>query len=446
MPERGFMKIALASDHAGFKLKEQIKAYLKQKEFEIKDFGTYSEESMDYPDTVKLAARAVANGEYERGILVCGSGVGAMLVANKIKGIRATLCPDEYTADYSRKHNDTNMVSFSGRKQSINEVSHLLDIWLSTEYEGGRHQNRLDKISRIEEEESLQIDALTKVYCIIGNPVKHSFSPAMHNAAFKKEGINAVYVAFEVTELEMAVRGIKALGICGASVTIPHKINIIPCLDEVSEIARMIGSVNTLVNKEGKIFGTNTDAEGFYKALSLKTEVNNKNIALFGAGGAGRAILFALFYYAKPAKVFLLDTDKEKQKSLKENIDREFLSGKHKTEIKLETIEKDAWSKIKDKVDIIINATPIGMEPDYNFSILTLEEIPHGCTVMDIVYHPHKTRLLQYAEERKCRIVYGIDMLLYQGVLQFELWTGRKAPIEVMRRALEEKVYSSHAL
>ncbi len=150
------MKIAVASDHAAFALKEGVKKYLLKKGLEIIDFGTNSEDCMDYPDTVKLAARAVAKGECKYGVVLCGAGVGASIVANKIRGIRAALCMDEYTAEYARKHNDANIMVLAGRRRSLQEVSKYIDIWFSMPFEGGRHKIRIDKIAEIEKEEGMK--------------------------------------------------------------------------------------------------------------------------------------------------------------------------------------------------------------------------------------------------------------------------------------------------
>jgi shikimate dehydrogenase len=280
------------------------------------------------------------------------------------------------------------------------------------------------------------IDASTKVYCIIGKPVRHSFSPAIQNGAFKEAGLNSVYTAFEVDDAGRAADAIKTLGISGASVTIPYKVDIMKHLDGISEIAGMIGSVNTIVLKDGKLFGDNTDAPGFFRTLSEKTCVEGKNIALFGAGGAGRAIMFALFYYSKPLSVYLVDSDKKRSGELAGSIGRTFPGSGT-----VETIDMENWNGIKNSLDIIINATPLGMEPDVLSSVLREDEIPEGRVLMDIVYHPHETALIKNALRRNCTIAYGADMLLYQGALQFELWTGREAPIEVMRRELSKKIY-----
>ncbi len=280
------------------------------------------------------------------------------------------------------------------------------------------------------------IDSSTRVFCIIGNPVRQSFSPAMHNAAFINKGINAVYTAFEVQDLAAAVKGIRALGIAGASVTIPYKVDIIPMIDRVTDIASMIGSVNTLIVKDGILTGDNTDAAGFYSAISSRTDIKGKRIALFGAGGAGRAILFSLFYYSEPAAVFLLDSDKKKGKDLRNNIHDSIGAASP-----IEPLEIKDWKSVRDSLDIIINATPVGMEPDAESSVIPEPEITESCVLMDIVYHPHETALIRSAKRRGCRVVYGADMLLYQGALQFELWTGQKASLEVMKKALEEKIY-----
>ncbi len=147
------MKIALASDHAAYNLKKEVKSYLEKKGFDVQDFGTHSSESMDYPDTIKLAARAVSNKSADLGVVMCGSGIGASIVANKIHGIRAVLCMDEYSAEYSRRHNNANVLVLAGRRRIMDDVSRYLDIWFSTSYEGGRHNRRVQKITDLETEE-----------------------------------------------------------------------------------------------------------------------------------------------------------------------------------------------------------------------------------------------------------------------------------------------------
>ena len=144
------MKIALASDHAGFELKEKIKEFLT--EYEVIDYGTINLESMDYPDTGFEAAKAVSNGDCKRGILICGSGIGMSIVANKVPGIRAALCQTKQFAQLSRLHNDSNILVLSGRFISEYLAKEIIDVWFNTEFEGGRHQKRLDIISNYEKE------------------------------------------------------------------------------------------------------------------------------------------------------------------------------------------------------------------------------------------------------------------------------------------------------
>jgi shikimate dehydrogenase len=280
-------------------------------------------------------------------------------------------------------------------------------------------------------------DAATSVYGIIGNPVRHSFSPVMHNSAFAKVGINAVYVAFEVNNLHQAIDGIRGLEICGVSVTIPHKISVIPLLDEVEEIADMIGSVNTIINRNGNLIGTNTDAYGFYRALSEKISIDGKTVAVLGSGGASRAICFALFHYAKPKKVLLFAARPEDTEQARE------LSGNVSSKIDnsdISAVSLSDWSKYKNDIEIVINTTPLGMHPLEDLSPLKENDFDERMTVMDIVYNPHQTRFLSIALEKGCNICYGIDMLLYQGIRQFELWTNSKAPVDVMRKVLTERI------
>ncbi|MCX7820885.1 MAG: ribose 5-phosphate isomerase B [Brevinematales bacterium] len=149
------MKVSLASDHAGYKMKEEVKSYLEKKGYEVKDYGTFSEESMDYPDTIKLAARAVSKREVDRGVVLCASGIGASIVANKIKGVRAALCLDEYSAEYSRRHNNANVLVLGAKRNTKEEILRIIDIWFSTEFEGGRHERRVEKIAEVEKEEMM---------------------------------------------------------------------------------------------------------------------------------------------------------------------------------------------------------------------------------------------------------------------------------------------------
>ncbi|QQG40671.1 MAG: shikimate dehydrogenase [Candidatus Levyibacteriota bacterium] len=252
----------------------------------------------------------------------------------------------------------------------------------------------------------MEINSQTQLCCIIGNPVEHSLSPTIHNAAYDNLGLNFVYLSFRVTDVKNAIAGIRALGIKGISITIPHKITVMPLLDEIDKSAKEIGAVNTIINNNGKLKGFNTDYKGAIRALEEKTTLTGKHVVLLGKGGAGKAIAFGL--KEKNASVFIVNRAIEKTKVL--------------AEIK--------------KADILINATPIGMHPKTEESLIPKKYLHKNLIVFDIVYNPKETKLLKYAKEAGCAIVYGYKMLLYQAVSQFELFTNHKAPVAIMEEAL----------
>ena len=142
--------IAIASDHGGFELKQEIMKHLESKGLEYKDYGTYTTDSCDYPIYGEKAARAVADGECEKGILICGTGIGISISANKVKGIRAALCGDCYSAEYTRLHNDANMLALGARVTASGLALKIVDTFLETEFEGGRHARRVALIHEIE--------------------------------------------------------------------------------------------------------------------------------------------------------------------------------------------------------------------------------------------------------------------------------------------------------
>ncbi len=268
------------------------------------------------------------------------------------------------------------------------------------------------------------LDAHTDLYGIIGHPVGHSLSPAIHNMAFRATGKNAVYLAFDVTDLPGAVGGIRALGIKGVSVTIPHKEAIVDLLDEIDPVARRIGAVNTIINRAGHLIGTNTDWMGAVHALKEVTELKGKRVLVLGAGGASRAVCMGLMDMGV-AGLHIANRTTERAKVLAEACNASW-SG------------LDGISGVK--ASILINTTSVGMTPNVNEIPISPELLPYFQVVMDIVYSPTDTRLLREASVAGCRTVKGIKMLLYQGVAQFELWTGENAPIPVMEQALRESI------
>lgn len=262
------------------------------------------------------------------------------------------------------------------------------------------------------------MNGATAVYGILGRPVAHSLSPAMHNAAFASLGFNAVYVPFPVTDLARAVQGLRGLQIKGVSVTIPFKEEIIPFLDEVDHRARAIGAVNTVLNREGRLWGTNTDWEGALAALEQEIALAGQHVLVVGAGGAGRAIVYAVRQAG--AEVTVADVDETRARNLAQEFGAAFSS-----------LDNAAQTP----ATVLINATPVGMSPHQEAIPLEPKKLNRIQVVMDIVYKPLQTRLLREAAAQGCRIIDGLQMLVYQGARQFELFTGRPAPVEIMRRA-----------
>ncbi len=265
----------------------------------------------------------------------------------------------------------------------------------------------------------MEINGQTAVYGIIGNPVGHSLSPRMHNAAFTALKLNKIYVAFPAPEAKAAVAAIRALGIAGASVTIPHKQAVIAGLDWVDPVAARIGAVNTIVRQEGRLLGYNTDWLGANQALSRELPLAGAEILLLGAGGSARAIGFGL--KEAGAKVILASRSPAKGQELADQLSCPWLP-------LTEAGEQRAAA--------LINATSVGMAPGADQSPLAAAALANFPVVMDIVYSPLETRLLREARAAGCRGIDGLQMLLHQGAAQFELWTGSAAPLKVMGQAL----------
>ncbi|GAI98066.1 unnamed protein product, partial [marine sediment metagenome] len=255
--------------------------------------------------------------------------------------------------------------------------------------------------------------------------------PVMHNAAFKELGIDYLYVPFRVRkeELGKAIEGMRALNIRGLNVTIPHKVAIIPFLDELDPLVEKIGAVNTIVNDDGVLTGYNTDATGFLQALLERgVEPEGKNMVILGAGGTSRAI--SLILAERGANLVILNRQLELDwaEELAQRISQVF-----KKEVKaLELVEKNL-AMVLERADILINATSVGMSPDDETPVPT-KLLKPGLVVFDVVYNPIKTRLLREAETAGAQTIGGLDMLVWQGAIAFEKWTGLKAPVDLMKR------------
>jgi shikimate dehydrogenase len=281
-----------------------------------------------------------------------------------------------------------------------------------------------------------EIDAQTKLCGVIGNPVHHSLSPAIHNAAFRKMGLNFVYLAFPVEMIGDAMKGLRALGNSrGFSVTIPHKVSAMPFLDEVDQTARHIGAINTIVVENGKLIGYNTDASGALRALREGgVSLSGQRVLILGSGGAARAIAFALAGDAQIAGLTILGVDEEERRRLVQDL-------RTRTALVVEDgpIQDDSLRSWIPHCRTVIHCTPVGMFPHVEETCVPAAMWRSDLTVMDIVYNPRETRLLKEARAAGCRTIQGIEMFLSQAILQFELWTNQPAPADVMRAVLESR-------
>ena len=281
----------------------------------------------------------------------------------------------------------------------------------------------------------MTITAQTQLCGLLGNPVEHSLSPAIHNAAFQELGLNFAYLAFPVEDssLEKAMQGIRALGhIRGFSVTIPHKVAIMPLLDSVETTAKHIGSVNTIIKDRGLLVGSNTDASGALQALRHGgVELANQRVVLLGSGGAARAIAFGLCVEGNIENLTLLGIDDKERTALATDL-------RTKTGISVtdDQLNDTTLATAIAEAPLLIHCTPIGMHPKVEHSCVPKSLLHPGLTVMDIVYNPLNTQLLKDAQAAGCRTIQGIEMFLHQAVGQFELWTGQTAPVDTMRQIL----------
>lgn len=260
------------------------------------------------------------------------------------------------------------------------------------------------------------ITTRTRLYGVMGDPVAHSLSPLMHNAAFARTDVDGAYVAFHVTDLAGAVAGIRALNISGISVTIPHKVAIMDLIDDVAPEARQIGAVNTIVNDAGRLIGSNSDGPGAMAALLEKTPVAGSHTAVIGAGGAARAVACGIKNHG--ARLTIVNRSPDKGRRLADELGGEFVGLNDFT---------------GDGVDILVNTTSVGMTPETDKMPVSPDCLRPGMTVMDIVYNPLTTLLLRTARETGCRVVDGVAMFVHQGAIQFERWTGKPAPVQLMR-------------
>ena len=270
------------------------------------------------------------------------------------------------------------------------------------------------------------INKKTKLYGIIGNPVSHSMSPAIHNAAFTEKGLKNVYVPLKIANIETFMKECREIDFQGFSVTIPHKESVLPFLDDLDHTARKIGAINTIVNRNRKLTGYNTDCMAAVMGLEYSMKeanetLNNKKISIIGAGGAARAIAFGL--KEKGCDITIFNRTTERAEKLSHDVLCRF----------------ESFGEIhKLDSDILINTTSIGMFPDVNQTPVPKNILKKGMIVFDAVYNPIETRLLREANENGCHTVNGLSMFINQAAEQFRLWTDIDAPIELMTKVVKE--------
>ena len=278
------------------------------------------------------------------------------------------------------------------------------------------------------------ISAHTKILCIIGHPISHTMSPLMHNIALNDLNLDYVYVAFDVTpkNLRNALNGIRALNIRGINVTIPHKETVLSYLDSIDPIAQKIRAVNTIKLEDGRIYGKNTDAEGFIRAIEdANIDISEMDVLLLGSGGAAKAVSYALIQ--KISKLTILNRTKPKATELANKLKKE-------SEIPIFTkkLEETTINDEIQRVDLVINATPVGMYPSQQESILSSNMLHQDLIVFDLIYNPIETKLIKDARKVGCKTINGLDMLISQGALAFEWWTDKKPNTNLMKKKVIE--------
>lgn len=283
----------------------------------------------------------------------------------------------------------------------------------------------------------LNISSRTQLCAVIGNPLGHSLSPAIHNAAFAELGLDFIYLAFQVEQAASAVTCMRALEqFKGLSVTIPHKVAIMAEMDEIAEIDREIGAINTVIKEGGRLVGFGTDGPGAMKALAdAGVDLPGKRVLMLGGGGAARAIAFTLARTAGIAELTLLEINPQ----VLDRLTADLRNGSA-IEINGHLTKSDTLARAMHAADILVHCSPVGMHPKVEASLLPAELIRPEQTVFDIVYNPLKTKLIRDAEARGARTVKGADMFVNQAVLQFERFAGQAAPYETMRRVVYDSL------
>ncbi len=268
-----------------------------------------------------------------------------------------------------------------------------------------------------------------RTYCIIGDPIDHSLSPAIHNAAFSSLGLNCSYIAFRVQEgqLKNSLDSLRAINIGGFNVTMPHKVRVLEYVDQYDKTVELVGAANTVNNEDGKFCAYNTDVLGFIKPLHQRgIDFNGFEVTILGAGGAARAVAVALASEKGIANINIFNRNNDRSKELANML--------KKLGLKTSIVSSDNIQNIASKSNLIINTTPLGMKDEQ--SLIKSSSIRKDAIVYDIVYKPINTSLLENARTAGAKVVYGYEMLLEQAVASFKIWFQRDPPIESMKKVL----------
>lgn len=282
----------------------------------------------------------------------------------------------------------------------------------------------------------MKIDGYTRLAAVVANPIKHSISPFIHNRAFEATNTNGVYLAWEVegTDLAETVANIRRYQMFGINLSMPYKEQVIPYLDQLSEEARLIGAVNTVVNREGTLIGYNTDGKGFFKSLP-SFKISGKRMVLLGAGGAAKAILAqAILDGVSQVSVFVRSASMEKTQPYLEKL-------QHETGFRVDLFALEDAQELQEnirKAELLVNATSVGMDGAFQ-PIPTSIVLPEKLLVADVIYQPFETPFLKWARSQGNHAVNGLGMLLYQAAEAFQLWTGKEMPTDQIWELLKQK-------
>jgi shikimate dehydrogenase len=283
-----------------------------------------------------------------------------------------------------------------------------------------------------------RIDASFSVCALLGFPARHSMGPAIHNAAFEQLALPLVYVAHDVgpADLPAAISGARALGYRGLSITMPHKVAALALVDEVDELARAIGCINTVVNRDGRLCGYNSDGQGALDALQRAgIAIDGQRVLVLGSGGAARALAMTVALRQRPADLTILGVVEGELSALGRDIE-----DKARRQVRTGHLDDASLAEAVTEANVLLHCTPVGMTPDTDRSLVPASLLRPELSVFDAVYNPRRTRLIRDAAAAGCRVVEGMEMFLGQAMVQFELWTGKPAPADTMRAVIEARL------